>query len=193
MLHDFSYYSNFIPASICDEMISSFSSLRIQDAKTANEDVSYRQHQAAPLEGQQVIANLVMSVSQSANAANFGFNIYPFPANLAIHKYEAPDDEKDEGDHYHWHTDLAADAYKPPDGNMNYSDRKLSFIANISDPRAYEGGNLEFHGASPEVSETLRARGTAIVFPSFIMHRVTPITKGIRYSIVGWIEGPKFH
>ena len=37
-----------------------------------------------------------------------------------------------------------------------------------------------------------KARGTLVAFPSYVMHRVTPVTSGTRKSLVAWVAGPKF-
>jgi PKHD-type hydroxylase len=72
--------------------------------------------------------------------------------------------------------------------------RKLSCSIQLSDPNDYDGGDfkiLNIDTAEP-TPEDVRSQGTAIFFPSFIDHQVTPITRGTRYSIVGWFEGPKW-
>jgi PKHD-type hydroxylase len=68
--------------------------------------------------------------------------------------------------------------------------RKLSFSIQLSDPDSYEGGDLEFTdvGIVPK-AQNMRQQGTVIIFPSIIFHQVTPVTKGMRYSLVGWYEG----
>lgn len=69
--------------------------------------------------------------------------------------------------------------------------RKLSISVQLSDPEDYEGGELQFDmGADPIVAP--KELGTVIVFPSFIMHEVTPVTRGIRHSLVTWCHGPAF-
>lgn len=71
--------------------------------------------------------------------------------------------------------------------------RKLSCVVQLSDPADYEGGDLKFTGVNEEPSvEQLRARGTAIFFPSFVYHAAQPVTKGVRYSLALWFEGPKW-
>ena len=65
-------------------------------------------------------------------------------------------------------------------------------VVQLTDPSEYEGGNLELQWHEPPGFENLRKRGTIIVFPSFLKHRVTPVTRGIRHSMVSWMEGPKW-
>ncbi|NDG32424.1 hypothetical protein EB118_20410 [bacterium] len=69
--------------------------------------------------------------------------------------------------------------------------RKLSLTVQLSDPETYEGGDLVIH-QSAHPMYTTKAQGLGIFFPSWSLHEVTPVTKGIRYSLVSWIVGPKF-
>lgn len=87
------------------------------------------------------------------------------------------------GDHYGWHMDTGE--------NMAVSYRKLSFSIQLSHTNSYDGGDLELM-IGPEPTQLPRDQGTFVAFPSMITHRVRPITRGERYSLVGWISGPKF-
>lgn len=77
-------------------------------------------------------------------------------------------------------------------GDPNYH-RKLTCVVQLSDPLDYEGGNLELTevGELPPAEE-IRQQGTAIFFPSLFRHRATAVTKGTRYSIAAWFDGPKW-
>jgi PKHD-type hydroxylase len=69
--------------------------------------------------------------------------------------------------------------------------RKLSISLMLSDPSEYTGGDFEIMtGKSP--TQVLQPKGRAIAFPSYMMHRVTPIITGVRRSLVVWVLGPKF-
>lgn len=71
--------------------------------------------------------------------------------------------------------------------------RKLSCIIQLSDPTTYEGGNFEITGAAtPPGPQELRNQGSVIYFPSFLPHKANPVTRGVRYSIAAWFEGPKW-
>lgn len=74
---------------------------------------------------------------------------------------------------------------------QHYAMRKLSFSIQLSDPETYEGGDLLLHASSNPVSVN-RDQGSFVAFPSFTLHEVTPVTKGKRYSLVGWVVGPNF-
>jgi hypothetical protein len=69
--------------------------------------------------------------------------------------------------------------------------RKLSVTVQLSDDKDYEGGDLLLHYKDkPDVG--FRNQGTATFFPSWMLHEVTPVTKGKRYSLVAWVQGPRF-
>lgn len=70
--------------------------------------------------------------------------------------------------------------------------RKLSFSLQLTDPVDYEGGELRFLHLRTEPEVAPKARGKIIFFPSWIVHEVTPVTKGTRHSLVGWVAGPNF-
>ena len=96
-----------------------------------------------------------------------------------------------DGGHYGWHRDVNESAISP-----NGESRKLSLTLCLTDPKDYEGGELQFfNGERPmdkKTIEEIRGQGSVIVFDSRDWHRVTPVTKGTRYSIVCWTVGPNF-
>ena len=80
---------------------------------------------------------------------------------------------------------------KHVDHGKNYYKRKLSVVVQLTDPELYEGGDLLLHNRnSPQIMP--KGLGATIVFPSWVLHEVTPVTKGIRRSLVCWISGPPF-
>ncbi len=85
-----------------------------------------------------------------------------------------------EGGHYDWHVDHGA---------LTPAPRKLSLVLQLSDPASYEGCELEIHAAN-QIETPPKTRGTVIAFPSYALHRVTPIISGTRKSLVAWISGP---
>jgi PKHD-type hydroxylase len=113
------------------------------------------------------------------------------------------------GQYYGWHCDSWDQPYQrpqntdgtwPPDHNKI---RKLSVTISLCEPTEYVGGNLEFDfrnsmdtewkkGKTTKECIEIRPRGSIIVFPSFVWHRVTPVTKGTRYSLVMWNLGYPF-
>ena len=97
--------------------------------------------------------------------------------------------------HYDWHRDSAEKSYDDPtDKNRMGKIRKLSATISLSPPEDYRGGNLEFNfgnsiKSKATVCEEIKPQGSIVVFPSFMFHRVTPVTKGTRYSLVLWQLG----
>lgn len=91
-----------------------------------------------------------------------------------------------EGGHFDWHKDYGRDY-----GAADQEPRKLSLSIQLSDPANYQGGELEVRaGNITDVAP--KARGTVVAFPSYVLHRVTPTTSGIRKSLVVWAVGPEF-
>ena len=86
------------------------------------------------------------------------------------------------GDHYDWHVDI---------GHEVNGSRKLSFTLQLSASSDYDGGDLEFLNASYD-REALRQPGTIAVFPAYFAHRVTPVTRGERLALVGWMHGDSY-
>lgn len=74
----------------------------------------------------------------------------------------------------------------------NSTSRKLSVVVQLSDPKDYEGGCLELFSNSLEPNKIEKKKGLITFFPSYMLHRVTPVTKGERLSLVIWVHGPSF-
>lgn len=112
----------------------------------------------------------------SINQQFFGFDLHGFLQGFQFTKYTAP------GQHYTWHVDR---------GGHSVGVRKLSVSLQLSDPNTYKGGDLQFQFGEQEQTAD-RERGLVALFPSFVLHRVTPVTEGTRYSLVAWVSGPPF-
>jgi PKHD-type hydroxylase len=141
-----------------------------------NKDLRSVKQQVAPMSPEGWPFNKIMEFVLYANKERFKFNIGGFLSNdfPIIKKYEV-------GGHYDWHIDT---------GN-SFSNRKLSFSIQLSDSNDYEGGDLEFLNSVTK-KEDLRKKGCIIIFPSFLAHKITPVTKGTRLSLVGWIHGETY-
>ena len=130
---------------------------------------------------------------REANKINFNYKLDYFqPVQFARYR---------NGGHYDWHQDASGQ-------NSHGESRKLSLTFCLTDPNVYEGGELEFfHGnremedldlpdgtkvPAEQIKQDIRDQGSVIVFDSHDWHRVTPCTKGTRYSIVCWTVGPNF-
>jgi PKHD-type hydroxylase len=87
--------------------------------------------------------------------------------------------------HYTWHSDVFWES-------NNVYDRKLSMVIQLSHPEEYVGGELELDVQNGPDPELLKKRGSIIVFPSFLHHRVLPVVSGKRNSLVIWKNGPSW-
>lgn len=114
----------------------------------------------------------------AANRESFGFDLTEFAESPQVARYGA----EREG-HFDWHSDIGAGALA--------AKRKLTIVVQLSDPQAYDGAALELRPDS-NIRQAPRDQGTAILFPSFVLHRVTPVTQGERWSLTLWSHGPAF-
>jgi PKHD-type hydroxylase len=102
------------------------------------------------------------------------------------------------GQYYDWHCDSWEKPYT--EGNTKGKIRKLSVTLSLSDEKEYSGGELEFDFRNKDphrkrnihICKDILPKGSLVVFPSFVWHRVKPVTKGIRYSLVVWNVGHPF-
>jgi len=150
------------------------------DGATLNDEYRSSEIRWIPTGLKPDLTNQLWSFAHTANRNAFGFDI-SYLNDIQYTTYYADDNGK-----YDWHHDTFW-------GNPTSFDRKISIVIQLSDPQDYEGGDFEIdpqYQALP--AEEIRAKGTVIAFPSFIRHRVTPVSKGVRRSLVCWVEGPKF-
>lgn len=71
-------------------------------------------------------------------------------------------------------------------------DRKLSIVIQLSDHDDYEGGYFKFKEVQTPLIKDFLVKGSVLVFPSYLVHSVSPVTKGVRKSLVAWFEGPNW-
>ena len=111
---------------------------------------------------------------REANKQCFGFELTGFGEDAQVSTYHP-------GDHYDWHVDVG----------RQQPWRKVSVSIQLSADDAYSGGDLELqYGRVPK--KMPREQGTVVVFPSFLLHRITPVTSGTRQSLVVWVSGVPF-
>jgi PKHD-type hydroxylase len=121
------------------------------------------------------VYNQVWTIAQAANQL-LRFDLAPAPEKIQLARYDAL-----ENGFFAWHADTV-----PSDMT-----RKLSISVPLNAPTDYEGGALELlQGTS--VIKVEQSPGAPIFFPSWLIHRVTPVTRGARYSLVAWVRGPNW-
>lgn len=116
-------------------------------------------------------------VARNLNAKFFNLDLYGFVEDFQFTEYSG-----DSAGHYTWHTDMSSSVQVQ---------RKFSLVLQLTDPELYEGGELQtFTG--PEPVTVQKQRGLIAAFPSWALHRVTPVTSGTRHTLVAWTAGPDF-
>ena len=179
---------NFIPNSVCDDIVKKGLSLQEIDGTLEGdkEDKKIRNSRVVWLDDCWIydwISPHIQAMNQQ-----IGWNIdFSTPEQIQFTKYK-------EGQFYGWHQD-----HTPRANDENTTQRKVSVVVPLSDSSDYDGGDLEFYDSvlNPQISEDkkilkddrTRQRGTIIAFPSFAYHRVTKVTRGERLSIVIWYKG----
>ena len=166
----------------CEFLISDCSSGECHNAKTGND--------LDPLIATPQIRKTKLRWVDSGKLIAYAMAGYVNDANNNYFKYELTHNEIIQfaeytgGDHYTWHADMDRK-------NVDNGCRKLSTVILLSDPSDFEGGDFEvFNG--DKIENPFSRQGSIVVMDSRDWHRVTPVTKGIRYSLVMWTMGPKF-
>ena len=123
------------------------------------------------------IIDLIGGFVQHANSQVFRYDLAGFTEPFQLATYKATDKG-----HYGWHVDTGA-------GRL--ANRKLSLIVPLTDPSQYEGGEFQvFYDDQPTTLPM--PTGRILAFPSYLLHRVTPVTRGVRRSLAIWVSGPPF-
>jgi PKHD-type hydroxylase len=122
------------------------------------------------------IFSKIINLVAAANENFFDFDLSGIQHTLQLVEYSS--DEEIKG-HYNWHTDI---------GVSDYVTRKLSITIQLSDPDTYTDGDLVIKNSLLEHYAN-REQGSVHLFPSFTLHKVTPVTAGVRYSLVIWVHG----
>lgn len=160
----------------CERIVALGESRPLQEGRIVRPREDYRRTKVAWLPRQPADEWLFAKLDGVVERLNqwYRFDIYPRVDDLQYGIYET-------GDGFGWHIDC---------GGERSSTRKISLSIQLTHPAEYDGGGLEFvtHGELP----MSRIQGTVIAFPSFVCHRVTPITRGTRRSLVVWVVGPPF-
>lgn len=152
--------------------------LYAKDGKTSNVDTSYRDSNTVfilPSMENNWIFQRIGDAVMEINNNHFRFDLTGFAEGLQFTEYKEP------GGKYDLHVDKV----------FNGIIRKLSVVVQLSDPATFDGG--DFHYQDSTTVEVLpKSQGMALAFPSYALHGVTPVTRGVRYTLVGWVTGPNF-
>jgi PKHD-type hydroxylase len=182
------YWEGFLTPEDINLLLAQPEWLNLQDgcvggsAGTSAVDEKIRASQVAWVgakpELQHVWEKLAGAVAE-VNSRFFHFDLTGFHEPMQLGLYT----EAQQG-HYDWHTDAS-----PMDKNVP---RKLSLSMLLSNPSDFEGGEFQVKTSNDTVQTLETLKGRAWFFPSYTLHRVAPVTKGVRRSLVLWVGGPAF-
>lgn len=182
--NSFWHWNNVLNKQECENIINNLHDERFKPAgldvdNYINKDI--RETEIVWLDVMSPIGCLLQAYVNAANHyAEWQFDVR-YMEKVQIGKYS---EEKES--FYDWHIDTGI-----PDNNQEQ--RKLSISVLLSDPKEFKGGKLQFEDLDEEENnKILTTQGSIVVFPSYMRHRVTPVTKGERYSAVSWMVGNKF-
>lgn len=169
-----------INKNMCESMIDTFSKIEPIDGVTYNTHSDHRKSKIRWIHGEHALQSILLRYINEANAVAFNVNIQQEMCEMQFTEYHAEYNGK-----YDWHHDINWE------NNKNF-DRKLSMVVQLSDPNTYEGGMFEFSEVQNPKYEDFKQQGSILIFPSYLLHRVTEVTKGVRYSLVSWVRGPRW-
>lgn len=176
------YFTNAFTPEEMVKIIQTGESLYQIPAKTVGNDgeavSSYRKSEISWINNNPETEWIFQKISEYAIIANkemWNFDIWDYQDQLQYTKYYG------DGGHYDWHADLGP----------GISNRKLSCVLQLSTPEEYEGGVLQMNPGG-NILEVPKGLGTLCFFPSFLLHRVTPLSSGVRKSLVTWLCGANF-
>lgn len=163
----------------CEAIVNQCSLIEAKDGSIfsgGNDDNKVRNSQVRWV-NDRVINDLMMHYVKTANRNAFGVDIDGL-WDIQFTEY----DGAKEG-FYSWHHDVDWNRSGP-------YNRKLTIVIQLDDPSDYTGGEFEF--SEVETPTAFKEQGSVLVFPSYLSHRVLPVTEGVRHSLVGWVEGPRW-
>ena len=169
----------------CQKLISSGEG-KWTEATVKNQRTDYRKSDIVWNKDQWVF-DLIWPYMLSANEeAGWKYNIVA-AESVQITRYN-------KGGFYSWHRDGYGSHNEVYDETSNEfrhgNTRKLSMCIILNSD--FEGGDFQIRGFYEEIDIPKLTKGSVIVFPPFMEHRVTPVTKGTRYSLVAWFVGPPY-
>lgn len=179
-LETWAYYNNVFSKEECEKIIAFGNKIGVKEAMLAKGNINKKIRDSKiswiyPNNESVWIYRKITEVVSELNNKFFKFDLYGFIEGLQFTHYQAP------SGNYKKHIDRCLGGFT----------RKLSLTIQLSDPNSYKGGDLLLHdGPNPRLCP--KEQGKLILFPSYVLHEVKPVTKGERYSLVAWITGPQF-
>ena len=164
----------------CDNLVERFKNLQPMEATTFNSSEDHRRTKVRWVHNEYDLQDVLLRLVNIANANSFNVDIQQEMAEMQFGEYTAEEKSK-----YDWHHDVHW-------LNPKNHDRKLSVVVQLSHPQDYEGGQFQFSEVEGPDHEDFGQRGSVLVFPSYLTHRVTEMKSGMRHSLVSWVRGPRW-
>jgi len=177
-LQNWAFYNPVFTKEECEKIISIGNKKGLYKGSTIQTTKNVRDSSISwllPSDNLDWVFRRITDIVLELNSKFFNFDLYGFIEGFQFTHYKEPDGK------YKKHIDRG----------LNIQIRKLSLSIQLSDPNSYKGGDLILH--YEDIPTILpKEQGKLLMFPSYTMHEVTPVTKGERYSLVAWITGPQF-
>ena len=176
----FSFWNNAFSKEECQKIINIAKDKGLIKGKTKGVTKDVRDSKVSwlyPTDGMDWVFRRVTDITLNLNERFFKFDLFGLNEGFQFTNYEAPSGK------YGKHVDRS----------VNISVRKLSISIQLTNPEEYEGGELKLYDGDDKEAITMdKTQGTLILFPSYVLHEVMPVTKGTRNSLVTWVTGKQF-
>ena len=177
-IHLYAFWNNAFSKEECQNIINIAKDKGLVKGTTMGES-DVRQSKISwlyPVDNMEFVFRRVTDIVLNLNEKFFKFDLFGLNEGFQFTNYEAPSGK------YGKHVDRA----------INTSVRKLSISIQLTNPEEYEGGELKLYDGGEEGIVMDKTQGTLIMFPSYVLHEVMPVTKGERNSLVSWVTGKQF-
>jgi len=181
---DYYWFQNAFSDEELTRLYDLLESLQYQDATTiGNQDEKISEVRSSKIKwipqtnNWQWLYQKLFNMIEEANGTLWNFDLFGTNEFIQYTEYLA----SDQG-HYDWHQDI---------GPGGPSLRKVSLVVQLTDAEEYEGGDLQIWPGG-NIWTVPKGKGNVAIFPSYMMHRVTPMTSGVRKSLVLWAGGQHY-
>jgi PKHD-type hydroxylase len=176
----YAFWNNAFSKEECQKIINIAKDKGLIKGKTFNDNKTKNARDSKiswlyPIDGIDWVFSRVTDITLNLNERFFKFDLFGLNEGFQFTNYKAPSGK------YGKHVDRA----------INMPVRKLSISIQLTNPEEYEGGELKLYDGEEETVMD-KTQGTLIIFPSYVLHEVMPVTKGIRNSLVTWVIGKQF-
>ena len=200
MSNSISWCTTDLPSDVVNILVNDFKKFDDQKNQSAihggNIDIDVRNSKNVWIPTTHWSAGWIWYYVQKINRENFEYDLIDIDGGSMQYTHY------DVGEYYNWHVDGNLNSHPKPDTiyasgchdnvKKTHFIRKLSFVLQLSDPKDYLGGELQFLLDDSGVQYAPKQQGTLILFDSRVQHRVRKIRSGYRKSLVGWVVGPKW-